>query len=130
MSYKSYKGRKLDLTKPVKIYKNLHNGLFSIKQSGVIVGHIDKICLTDVKFKVSEAGRQRVIKEKQKNVHAFVVGVVKVFSPLTKTNASRVISYNPYKFSYFYFKDNEEVAVLNNDETLFMDSQQGLWVEK
>lgn len=30
--------------------------------------------LTGAKFIVSEAGRQRVLKEKRKNVHAFVIG--------------------------------------------------------
>ena len=66
MEYKAYKGRELDLTKPVKVYKNLHNGMFSVQQAGKVVAHVDTIDLVDVTFKVSESGRQRVLAERKR----------------------------------------------------------------
>ena len=54
------------------LYRNLHTGTFSLKHKGIVIKH-PKVCLMrEVEFKVSEKGRQRVLKEKRKNVHATV----------------------------------------------------------
>ena len=63
------------------VYANLHKACWSIKalngpNAGRVVAHADKVVLQDATFKVSEAGRQRVLKERRKNVHAGVVGVL------------------------------------------------------
>lgn len=105
-NYKQFKGREIDFSKPVKVYKNLNNGMFSVVQGNIVVAHVDSITLKSVSFKVSETGRQRVIATKQKNVHAYVVGeVVAVNEQQPKsigTHTPSRITYNPYKFSYFY----------------------------
>lgn len=41
---------------------------------GLIVASAEKIQLDDAEFRVSEAGRQRVLRTKRKNVHAGCVG--------------------------------------------------------
>lgn len=40
----------------------------------LVVGHASAVLLTGVRFIVRESGRQRVIREGRKNVHAFVEG--------------------------------------------------------
>jgi hypothetical protein len=73
----SYKGRELPKKgQMVKVYYNLHNGLFSIKckESGLVLAHGEHIQIKDPVFKVSEKGRQRVLAEGKKNVHAYVIG--------------------------------------------------------
>ena len=62
----------------VQVYRNLHNGLISIQDlsTGLVLGHAYAIDLKRADFIVREAGRQQVIKEKRKNVHAFVRGEV------------------------------------------------------
>lgn len=65
----------------VFVYYNLHKKCWSIKalsgnQKGRVVAHADAVELKDCEFKVSEAGRQRVIREKRKNVHAGVAGTL------------------------------------------------------
>ena len=62
----------------VQVYRNLHNGLISIQDlsTGLVLGHAYAIDLRWADFVVREAGRQQVIKEKRKNVHAFVRGEV------------------------------------------------------
>lgn len=110
-NYKQFKGREIDFSKPVKVYKNLNNGMFSVAQGGVVVAHVDAITLKAVSFKVSEVGRQRVIATKQKNVHAYVVGeVVAVNEQQPKsigTHPPSIIMYNPYKAGYFYSEVTE-----------------------
>lgn len=64
------------------VYLNLHKtGFLSVRAAegpdkGRVVGHVSAIELDGCTFRVSEAGRQRVIRERQKNVHATVRGRV------------------------------------------------------
>lgn len=87
-----------------KVYRNLHRGGYSIKRGAHVVSHQDTVVLLDATFTVGEAGRQRVLREKKKNVHAFVSGLVSSFSD---TQADDIIkdgvrvSYNPYKAGHF-----------------------------
>ena len=130
MNYQSYKNRKIDLLQKVMVYKNLHNGLFSIKQSGLVVAHVKNLVLTNVSFSVSESGRQRVIKEKRKNVHSFVIGeIVDINRKFINVDDSSVaISYNPYKFNYFYNKITNEEVQLNSKQMLTMCVDKGLFI--
>ena len=81
----------------------MHKRLFSVQEKvngqWKVVGHTDDITLYNVTFKVSEAGRQRVLREKKKNVHAFVEGTLSP-SPL-KCDNPLTIRYNPYKSGSF-----------------------------
>ena len=43
---------------------------------GLVSEHPDRVIVEDAEFVVSEPGRQRVLDTKQKNVHAYVKGVV------------------------------------------------------
>lgn len=101
----------------VRVYKNLHNGMWSIKQNGLVIGYAKEIVLSNVKYIVSRAGRVRVLKEQRKNVHAFVEGYV---SSYPEKAVSVEVSYNPYKYDYFYKKNNfkevkkSEYAILTN----------------
>jgi hypothetical protein len=86
----------LDPEKPCRVYRNLHTGLWSVKQ-GVIRFHTSEIVLTNAKFVVSEAGRQRVLREQRKNVHAYVVGYI--YPPVSFI--AEEVYYNPYTCSSF-----------------------------
>lgn len=66
----------IDTNKKVRVYRNLHQGCYSVKQGGLVRVHADNVTLQEVKFIVSKAGQERVRNEKKKNVHAFVEGFV------------------------------------------------------
>jgi hypothetical protein len=103
-----HKNRTIDRTKPVKVYWNLHRDCYSIQQDGLVVAHADQVELRDVDFKVSETGRQRVLKERRKNVHAFVVGFVD--DALTRYWDVKIV-YNPYKYNSFRLWTDDRVTV-------------------
>lgn len=111
----------------VRVYWNLHQGCWSVQDARTrrVIGHATQLLVRDAKFNVSEAGRQRVLRERKKNVHAFVVGdleaaiwssTVRSHEPMPwdldrKTNnayrheANRVdtrVSYNPLKAGHFF----------------------------
>ena len=89
---------KIDQTKPVKVYRNLHKGCWSIQQNGLVKAHSDEVNLFDCEFLVNEKNRQKVIKQKRKNVHAFVKGYIWD----TPVDLIKQASYNPYANNYFY----------------------------
>ena len=95
----------------VFVYFNLHRKLFSIKalegdMKGRVIAHRHTVLINDATFKVSEAGRQRVIREQRKNVHAGVSGtwtqddVDGRYHAFVTVNGS-AITYNPYKYNTF-----------------------------
>ena len=89
----------------VFVYFNLHKKVFSIKamegvDKGRVVGYSTHVLLRDAKTKVSEAGRQRVLREGRKNVHAGLVGVLESLGDLGRLEGKSVV-YNPYKYSTF-----------------------------
>ena len=88
----------------VYVYFNLHKKVFSIKalqgsQRGRVIGYSSHVLLADAVPKVSEAGRQRVIREGRKKVHAGMVGTVIALGELDATGEP--VTYNPYKYSSF-----------------------------
>lgn len=108
-----------------KVYFNLHNHKWSIKDcaTGLVLGHADKVCLGNVTPLVSQAGRKRVLIEKQKNVHAFLVGdVIRVegftslrgrwidalHCSLPEVKGGTVVTYNPYKYETFVDAETEK----------------------
>ena len=100
----------------VFVYFNLHRKCLSVKAlegsyKGKVIAYADTIVLHSCKFKVSEAGRQRVIREKRKNVHAGVVGTIccindNHFACVVSAIGSPV-KYNPYKYTSFVHAVNE-----------------------
>lgn len=79
----------------VLVYRNLHNGLFSVKEKGKVIAHVPAIKLADAEFHVGESGRQRVLRDKAKNVHAYVIGRV-VHDEEGPHTSGTPITYNPY----------------------------------
>ena len=55
------------------IYRNLTRGGFSVKHRGRVVARFESAFIDTATFSVSEAGRQRVLREGKKYVHAYVV---------------------------------------------------------
>lgn len=84
------------------IYRNLNKGLmFSIKQNGLVVDRQEVFKANGATFKVSEAGRQRAIRTKTRNVHAFVVTEnINIGETLTE-NERIEIKYNPFRSNTF-----------------------------
>lgn len=86
-------------------YWNLHKQCVSYKLgSGGRVSHATSVVLDRVEFRVQPAGRKKVLEEKRKNVHSFVLGRLVKAVPLATFNVQhlerigyRKAYYNPYK---------------------------------
>ena len=61
----------------VKVHLNLDRpGRFSIKQKGLVVGHMPQLLLTNVTFEVGAAAQQAIAAGGKKTVHAYVCGTL------------------------------------------------------
>ena len=110
----------------VEVYRNLHKNCWSIRnaKTGKVIEHFDYICIKDAKLVVRPAGRAKVLREKRKNVHAFVRGEVATFEDAL--TATRQISYNPYKHESFMLIDTE--TPIKEAEIVFLANNGTGWV--
>ncbi len=128
----------------VFVYRNLHQNCWSVKsrESGRVIAHADEVQLSGVDFKVSQAGRDRVLREKSKNVHAGLVGTLVNFDPIggkmptypgatfssdagqKPSPADEVsITYNPYKYKHFVVRATEQPVASADTAILRADKQ-------
>ena len=89
-------------------YYNLHKHLFSLKnlKTGRVERRENSVLLKNCTFKVSQKGRERVLREKRKNVHAGVVGEY-VDSRKELMENMIEITYNPYLYDSFVLKHSK-----------------------
>lgn len=108
------------------IYFNLHKKLFSCKnwKTKLVQYRAKSLYLTDCTFKVSQAGRSRVLTEKKKNVHAGVLGTIQYLDGLATTMAHsyRELYYNPYEVEGFTDLESGKL-VESAEEVMLIDKQ-------
>jgi hypothetical protein len=94
-------------------YFNLHKKVWSLRgmdglENGYVLAHASNVELADCTFKVSEAGRQRVIREGCKNVHAGIVGtLVGLTGKITEVGKARA--------QYLLYDDPHEVPDITQE---------------
>jgi hypothetical protein len=114
------------------VYYNLHKKTFSIQYKGLVIAHADYVKLNNVEFRVRQGGMEKVRKEKSKNVHAFVIGNLVDFcqypcDDIPEEPVGDVVTYNPYKYDTFVYKETEE-PVFNANEVDLINSKNKLFV--
>ena len=115
----------------VDVYKNLHKGgRWSVRDrtTGRVLSVEDKVVVENVTFIVQPAGRQKVLREQRKNVHAFVRGDASAATPSRSFKSYsfwRRVCYNPYKAGHFCFADTGEKAT---SATIAVIDKDGVWV--
>jgi len=98
----------------VDVYWNLHKQTFSIRSReredyGRVIRHADHVHIKNPTTVVSKAGRERVLREKKKNVHAVIRGVLIGTDPhrrsfdtcAQRTTGAHIWYYNPYELDQF-----------------------------
>ena len=94
------------------VYFNLHKKVWSVKDVATqrVVAHLHNLVMFDAKPKVSEAGRQRVLRERKKYVHAGFEGYIDLSDPDKYSDCvfGKAVTYNPYKHEGFVYRDDEE----------------------
>ena len=112
------------------VYYNLHKHKWSNRDCKTrrVIDHSHLQVLRDVTFKVSAAGRRRVLKERRKNVHAgcegmmlphggrmrrALLGIARELEPVT---------YDPYKYDSFV-RRSDETPVIGAEAVVMINKQ-------
>ena len=106
----------IDFSRKVFVYKNLHKDCWSVKQDGLVKAHADKLEMWDCSFRVNQKGREKVLKEKRKNVHAGILGRVDDIGGTIMIGTE--VTYNPYKYNSFVDKNTESPVYYSGFVTL------------
>ena len=101
---------KIDESRKVFIYKNLHKDCWSLKQDGLVKAHTHDLCLFDCSFRVNAKGRAKVLKERRKNVPAGSSGYIELPWQQPRPNIA-IAMYNPYKYKSFVRADDDSKSV-------------------
>jgi hypothetical protein len=111
-----------------KVYRNLHNGKLSIKNSasGLVVGHCDNVIMFHCDFRVSKKGVERIRRIRQKSVVATVNGDIYKMQGFTPYKGRDVrlygsddysvsagdpwdkVTFEPYQYDTFVYRDTEK----------------------
>lgn len=107
------------------VYRNLNNGQLSIKSldTSLVIGHCQRVVLSDVVFKANKKGVQRIREKQRKEVVAMVTGIIidldgfvsyknRGHGPyliVTPLELSEKIYFDPYKWFGFVDKNHNEV---------------------
>ena len=94
---------------PVEVYKNNRKNCWAVRgnKSGRVEAHTSgAIGLRNATLVVQPAGRERVLREHRKNVHAFVKGEIRNDGKniADQIASYREVVYNPYKHTTFIEK--------------------------
>ena len=93
----------------VRVYRNLSRNCWSVQdvKTGKVIAHRPAVTLTQAEFVVRQAGRERVLREGKKYVHAFVVGNMLFDTRAVeglRRNGPLQVGYNPFKAPTFVTK--------------------------
>ena len=92
------------------IYRNLNKGGFSVKHRGLVIANLHKFTVDDVQFQVSDKSRGRAIRERSRNVHAYMTSSTppkelrwrdETFDKHIDENDMQAVYYNPFKTRTF-----------------------------
>lgn len=109
------------LGKTVFVYWNLHKKCWSVRHKGRVLFHAHHLRLEDCLFKVSEKGRQRVLSEGKKYVHAGVQGKLSTF--LIDARRGEAIGYNPKRGGTF-FAYEDGLPIYGSAKAIMNDSRE------
>ena len=123
----------LSMKGEVQIYKNLHKTskqhetVYSVRNAkNIVEDHATEVTLIDPKCRVGKKGRERVRKEKRKNVHAYVQGKRMKGVHGQRGSNWRKVTYNPYKHENFVLADDNS-AIVTGAVLAHLDGE-GVWV--
>lgn len=139
----------------VFVYRNLNRSghMYSIKSlegisKGRVIGYAPRIVIENAELVVSQAGRERVLRQKRKNVHAGVVGeLVMVSGWITRMHNSKAdfkycneekfveqypmgmpIQYNPYLYRSFVNASTKQ-PIHKAQRVIFNGGNVGIWTK-
>ncbi|WP_158889051.1 hypothetical protein [Amycolatopsis anabasis] len=104
----------------VRVHVNLHLRRLSVvnPRSGRVIGYVDDITLTAVRFRYQPACVRRIREEGVRSVCAYALGIVKSVNTNPAEVSGRPVKYNPFIRPDFHYETGESVT--QADRVLFI----------
>ena len=95
-------------------------------QNGRLKASARQVRLSEVEFRVRKSGRERMLRNQRRNIHAYAIGRLLDFvhpddDRELDSMSGRSVYYNPYGFAYF--ADKETQAPVNSAQVVQFDEQ-------
>ncbi len=121
----------IDYSKPVRVFKNWRLGCYGIMQDGKLLASAKQVRLEGVEFLVRESGRQRMLRRRRRNVHAYAIGHLSDYVHPSEQRAlapmhGRGVFYDPHRFSSFV--DTETRSSVTRAESAQFDESGVVYV--
>lgn len=126
----------------VRAYRNLNNGCISLTcwekghpYKGKVIAHVRSAYLNDCSFIISETGRQRVVKNKVKDVHAWVEAelvvcdLIQARYPLDDGEIAVGLPDHPHELHVTYNPYHPSGQFRFSESGAFVDSAPCAWVK-
>ncbi len=117
----------------VEVYRNLHHGkgplhYWSVRatRSGVVLGVLAYVELSDAALRVREGARQRVLQTGRRSVHAYAVGTLHAWDVDLVPPRPRgliQVTYNPYRARHFHVASPSAPTPIHAAARLWFDGQ-------
>jgi hypothetical protein len=113
-------------------YKNLHRDAWSLRSlsTGRVTEHALHVEIHDVTFRVQQGGREAVLRDGIRRVHAYVVGEVVARGARRKPMTGRWtrFTYNPYRAGTFTIADPKNPRPVYGADRVRLDPD-GAWLQ-
>ena len=114
----------IDYSRPVRVFKNPKYGCYTIMQDGRVKASAKQVRLKEAAFTVRESGRQRMLHEQRRTIHAYIVGTLIEYIHTEDAKSMSVLPgrsarYNPYRYSSFV--DSQTEAPLSLADLVQLD---------
>jgi len=106
----------------VHVYRNLHNGAWSVRHKGRVIGHTAHLMLENCVLHVNQKARERAVLTGKRTVHAYIKGRIARQSSEPLYTGGIKFSYNPFKAPYFYYTHNHQKAAVGASQILLIGS--------
>jgi hypothetical protein len=113
------------------VYKNLHLGLWSIRdpRTGRAVAHAAYVDMERCQCRVQQGTRARVLREGRRSVHAYVAGEVRAYADAAPARSGAWIrfTYDPFRAATFPLADADNPAPVLGAAKMRFDAE-GAWL--
>jgi hypothetical protein len=115
----------------VQVHRNLHLGTWSIRdpRTGRVLRHAAYVEIGSGACRVQQGARMRVLQERRRSVHAYVVGELLAYSHASPPRVGRWVrfTYNPYRAGTFTVADPDHPTPVYRAARMRFD-QEGAWL--
>lgn len=116
----------IDYQRPVRVFVNPARNCYTIMQGFRVLASARQVRLRDATFTVRESGRQKMLRDGKRTVHAWIVGTLVDYTHNDEGREldvldGRRVGYNPHRAGHFM--DREDQSPVTEATLVQLDEQ-------